>query len=501
MRKQNDYIHSLYKPFRNQIRNYNLIDSLYLIWGYSRNFTFNLPFPPDIEKPNGFLPNEDLNLRRYRGLPEFEQEFLLREFILNCDTNPTKHSLKQKERLSKLVNYLRFSFSDEIDKHFKIPDDFLLEFNRMAHRQFNWQLGYNQKVIFRYYKVYADAEVSAIIKNKFKLTTYELFIIGFFFFRWTAEHFLTNLPFTSQFTLITTEMIEIFFQNFSMKVEQAREELKESQQMNENIFYSYNPLLAKPILIYQNTFICPIQLLLFWQVTGGIYYSIVKEKGFENAFGNSFQNYIGEVLIKCCDNTNLKILAEKKYGNEEKRTTDWIIMDENAILFIECKAKRMTMVSKSELDIKLGLESDLRKMASFITQLYKTYIEYTEGKYPQVAFDSSKKFVPLVVTLEAWYININPRILELLRELVIENLKANNIDVSLIEKFPYHMRSSEDFEKDIQYINALGILGYFDRVTKNELHDYIQNFNYRNPFEGEFEKTFMEPLRNSEKIN
>jgi len=471
------------------------LDSLYLIWGYSRNFTFDLEFPPDIERPNGFIPNDNINTRRYSGLPEFEQEFLLKEFILNCDTTPTRFSLKQKDKLSKLVNYLRFSFSDEIDKNFTIPGDFLLEFNRMAHRQFNWQLGYNQKVIFRYYKVYADKEVSLIIKNKFHLTTYELFIIGFFFFRWTAEHFQTNLPFTSEFPLITNEMIEIFFQNFSMTVDQAKEELKECQQMNENIFYSYNPLLAKPILIYQDTFICPIQLLLFWQVTGGIYYSIVREQGFENAFGNSFQNYIGEVIYKCCDNQNLKILPEEKYGKEEKRTTDWLIVDESAVLFIECKAKRMTMVSKSELDIKLGLESDLKKMASFIKQLYKTYIDYTENKYPQLAFDANKKFVPLVLTLEAWYINLNPRILEILRGLVLDNLKANNLDVTLIDTFPYHIRSSEDFEKDIQLINALGILGYFDKVVNNELHDYIQKFNYRNPFEDEFEKTFMEPMR------
>jgi hypothetical protein len=494
MIKQNDFIYSLYKPFRNQIRNYNLLDSLYLIWGYSRNFTFNLNFPSDIEKPNGFLPHEDINHRRYYSIPEFEQEFLLKEFILNCDAWQTKYSLKQKNKLSKLVNYLRFSFIDEIDKHFTTQGDFLLEFNRMAHRQFNWQLGYNPKEIFRYYKVYADKEVSTIIKNKFKLTTYEIFIIGFFFFRWSAEHFRTNLPFTSEFTLISDEMIEIFFQNFSMSMEEAKEELKASQQMNENLFYSFNPLRAKPILVYQNTFICPIQLLLFWQITGGIYYSIVKELGFENAFGNSFQNYIGEVLRKCCDNPNLKIIAEEKYGKEEMRTTDWILTDENAILFIECKAKRMTMLSKSELNIQLGLEGDLKKMASFITQLYKTYIEYTEDKYPQIAFDSSKKFIPLVITLEAWYINLNPRIWKMLREKVIENFNKRKISVSLIDNFPYHIRSSEDFEKDIQLINSLGILGYFDKVTKNELHDYIQNFNYCNPFEGEFEKIFIEPL-------
>ena len=164
---QNAIVYSLYKPFRNQIRNYNLLDSLYVIWGYSRNFTFDLPFPSDIELPAGFNPNDELNNRRYRGLPEFEQEFLMKEFILNCDPNLTSKSLKSKSNLSKLVNYLRRDFNDTVDKHFTIAGDFMLEFNRMAHRQFNWQVGYNTNVIFRYYKVYSDVEVAAIVKKRF----------------------------------------------------------------------------------------------------------------------------------------------------------------------------------------------------------------------------------------------------------------------------------------------------------------------------------------------
>lgn len=495
MNKTNDFILGLYKPFRNQIRNYYLLDSLYLIWGYSRNFTFNLPFPIDIEKPSDFNPHNNIDHRRYRGIPEFEQEFLFKEFILNCDTVPTKKTLKHKDKLAKLINYLRFSLNDEIDKHYTIKSDFFLEFNRMAHRQFIWQTGYNQNVIFRHYKIYSNAEVAPLIFKKFNLTTWELFILGFFFFRWTGEHFRTKLPFTSKISLLTNDMIETFFKHFSITIEQAKKELKECQEMNENLFYSYNPLLARPILIYQNTFSCPIQLLLFWQITSGIYYSIVKEPGFENAFGNSFQSYIGEVLYKCCNQAKLEIKEEKKYGKEEKRTTDWIVTDDNAVLFIECKTKRMTIVSKSELNIEKGLELDLKKMSLFITQLYKTYLDYREGKYPHLTFDPSKKFIPLVATLEPWYINMNPKILGLLKNFVVENLIANNIDASIIDKFPYHIRSSEDFEKDIQLINSLGILGYFNKIETNELNDYIQDFNYSNVFEGDFEKIFVEPLR------
>lgn len=290
-------------------------------------------------------------------------------------------------------------------------------------------------------------------------------------------------------------MIELFLQYFSIPIEIAKIEIKEHQQMNENIFYSYNPLLAKPILTSKNSFLCPIQLLLFFQFTGGIYYNIVKEKGFENAFGSSFQSYIGEVLYKCCNNPSLKIIAEEKYGKQVKRTTDWILLESNAVLFIECKAKRMTFGSKSELDLDGGLKADLEKMATFITQIYKTYIDYTKGKYPNLPFYPSITFFPLIVTLEDWYINLNPSIAHQLHSLVIANVEANNLDSTLIERFPYHIRSTADFERDIQLINTLGIHEYFDKLANNTLNDFIKGFRYNNPFEDEIDKTFFEPFR------
>lgn len=266
--------------------------------------------------------------------------------------------------------------------------------------------------------------------------------------------------------------------------------------MNENIFYTYNPLRAKPILIYQNNIFCPIQLMLFWQIPNLIYYSILNETGFENAFGESFENYVGEVLNKCCSNPSLKIIPEEKYGKEEKRTTDWILFDEKAILFIECKTKRMTMISKGELDIniKKGLVSDIQKMAQFITQLYKTYLDYVDNKYPTIKYDSSKKFIPLVLTLENWFINLNPTIMKILHKYVIAEFEKSALNQNLLNEFPYHIRSSDDFEKDIQIINEIGVFEYFDKISKFEIHDNIEKFKYKDVFEDEFHEMLIKPL-------
>lgn len=495
MKAQNDIVFDLYKPFRNQLRSYELIDSLYIIWSYARNFTFDLPFPPDIEFPRNFHPNDEINNRRFFGIPEFQQDFLLKEMLINCDTTPTKYTLREKDKLAKLINYVRFSLFEEIDKRFRNPDDILLEFNRMSHQQFIWQLGYTPNTIFRFYKVFSDKKVDPLIQGVFKLSTYELFIMAFGFFRITAEQFRTSLPFTSTVPAITNEMIEIFFNHFSISVEQAKKVLKDQQQMNENLFYTYNPLLATPLLTYKNTFLCPIPLFLFWKVAGGLYYYIYNSKGFENAFGGSFERYIGEVLSLSCSSKKFNVIPAGKYGKEEKETVDWLLTDDNGILFIECKTKRMTLGAKTDLDIKSGLENDLKKMAGFVTQVYKTYLDYKANLYPSVKYDENKKFVPLVVTLEAWYINLNPQLMKQLHGLIIDNFKSAGLDLILLDTNPYYLRSADDLERDIQLINALGIQAYFEKIEKKELHEYIKGFKYKNVFEGEFEKTFIEPLK------
>ena len=250
---QNDFIFSLYKPFRNQLRDYELLDSLELIWNFSRNLTFDLPFSRDIELTNKFKASKNLTERRINGIPEFEQEYLLKEILINCETYKKSKTLKRVDNLAKLINYLRFDFRDGMSKRFSKPEDILLEFNRLAHQQFSWQIAYNQNIIFRYYKIYNSGELSKLVKNVYGLTTFELFFIGFFLFRWTAEHFRIIMPINFPVSFITNEMVQRFIELFSISIDKAKTDLIECREMNEYMFHSYNPLLAKPLLIYENT--------------------------------------------------------------------------------------------------------------------------------------------------------------------------------------------------------------------------------------------------------
>lgn len=488
---QNNRIFELYKPFRNKLRKYNLIESLFIIWGYSRNYFHNLPFPDEIEKPPGFYPTETYINKITKGILDFELDFLLKQFIINCHILKTNDSLRKFNNLSLIIIYMRNNIRNEIDKEIIKSNDFLFEFHRMAHQQFIWQNGVDFSLLHRYYNIYSDTDVDSIIKNKFEISYENIMIIGLDYMVKTSNNYRVEINYRPKLPLIPDKYIDLFFEKYSISISSAREKLLKHQRMDYNLFYSYNPILENPILKNEDYYFCPIPLYIFWAITIGVYYSIFKESRFENSFGQSFQRYIGKILYRQRF-SKITIYPEETYKKGMNRTSDWIITDKESIVFIECKTKRMTLNSKFEININDALDIDLKKMASFIKQIYKTYIDYKNNEYQNIKFDPTKFFIPIVLTLEEWYININPQIKDLLRKYVIEYLdNERNFDKSLIIDNPYYILSAGQFEEDVQIMNEIGILNYFNLLSKNELSEFKKNFSINKSYENDFIKSLI----------
>lgn len=181
-------------------------------------------------------------------------------------------------------------------------------------------------------------------------------------------------------------------------------------------------------------------------------------------------------------------------GTPEKRTTDWILEDETSILFIECKTKRITQVSKTSLNYTEELEKDLQKMASFVVQLYRGFSDYSSDLYPQLQYNSKKDFIPLVITLEEWNLGFSQALSVKLNTYVIEGLTTANIDGAIVDKFPYKIMSCAEFEKDIQVISDIGIKEYFDKRKQKELHDFLKQYRFRAWYREDFKRLFLDPL-------
>lgn len=477
----NEKVFDLYKPLRNYTRKLNLNESLLGIHAHMQFQQFNQQLPNYIQGfPWGYNRcNRFVDFMTFHMFP-WEMAILTKEVIINSQKYGSKKSILHWHFLSESINKLK-SLEDSISGIYVNKNNVLSEMHRITHRQFKWQHPPNMNTIARYFVIFNDLKLNEIIKNKIGLSIEKIYLLGIVFIGFFLQKIALNYPPKIEIKNLDLNELNLFLKHFSIDFERLREKLITEQEYNEKFAYSYSSLTAYPLIRMEygnmDSLVCPVPRYLYERFTSGIYYEIYKEKNFDNAFGESFQNYVGEVLKRTHDLS--KIYSEKSYGNDT-RTIDWALSDHSSILFIECKTKRLTLNAKVELESNLALDNQLEKIADFVIQTYKTIIEYTKGKYPNLKYDQSKNIYPLIVTLEDWYIfgNDIPKI----NKKIEEKLLKQKLPQDLMIKYPYSVCSAETFETFSQIIKQVGINKVMEGKTKNketvewEMLTYLQGF-------------------------
>ncbi len=371
-----------------------------------------------------------------------------------------------------------------------LEKNILLEMHRISHRQFPWQNPPNSSWITRYYKIFKYPPLDKLLKEITGLNTQEIFTIGLALTGMFIKYFAITYPIEHQALGITKEKYDIFLKYFSRNLEEIRKIIIESQKYNLDYAYLINPLRFFPLIeiIYrgEKSHISPIPTFLFWRFTDGIYYEICDNPKFGNPFGESFQKYIGEVLEQTKTSTQI-IYPEKEYhvGKNRKDTVDWLLLDSNCLLFIECKTKKMKSASKTSLTDTSSLEEDLDKMSDFAIQIYKQIYDFNEGHYPITLSSSVEKVFPLILTITEWYAFGDKIIKDFLDKKIIK--KLSDLPEKMHEyykTYPYTICSIDDFEKALQLIAEVGVNHFMSKKTEGECRLWAMN-TYIYEFYGE----------------
>jgi hypothetical protein len=406
-------VYEFYKPLRNHLREVNLLESLAVIRAYAAFLQFKRPFPADIEVDRSLL---DAQTVADRSLHEWELDVLLREIILNAQDSTSSRpnrTLRRWHYFAGAVNKLK-ALENEIGGLYP-PGTALREIHRIAHRQFPWQERPNERYAARYYKIFTEPELRAITERVIGLSVEDMYLAGFALLGTFFDLLVVNYPPSISIPGLDLAKLDAFLKHFSLGLRELREKVAGAQQFNENYAYTFNVLRAFPIIRMpvagRDAIVCPLPTFLFRRFIDGVYYEVCDEAGFDAAFGNAFQAYIGDVIHAADTQAAFSIVAEAPYsvGKHQRHTVDWLVEDNTGVLFIEAKTKRLRFDAK--VDLSAGhLEDELEKMADFIIQVYKTIEDYREGRYP-VAWDGRKRIYPLIVTLEEWFL-LGPAILQ-----------------------------------------------------------------------------------------
>jgi len=301
-----------------------------------------------------------------------------------------------------------------------------------------------------------------ILNDTTELSLDELFLFGMALLGTFFHKFAIFYPPNIQIHGLSPDGLDRFLRHFSHNVHDLRILLQNEQEMNDGFLYAYHPLRAFPLIIikYQgrDSLICPLPTLLFWRFTSGVYYEICGKPGFDNAFGDAFQWYVGQVIERGTRRENTRVYPEAQYwiGKDSKRTVDWIVEQDGAALFVEAKTKRLAHQAKVEIIEKDILPVELDKLAAMVVQAYKSIHDYKAGHYPHFPFDPNRKIYPLVVTLEDWIL-MGPPLINELRADVILRLEKESIPTTVIEEMPFSVCAIHEFEQAIQVMDRVGL--------------------------------------------
>lgn len=460
-------MYDLYKPFRNYMRTVQTVPSLLAIYALHRHLMDDEPLPRSLQPRDRFGLLIDVKKRLY----PWDLDVLAREVILNGDPHG-RRSFQDWNTVATAGNFIR-SMDDGITAR-RGPDyDIFRVMHRIIHFQFPWQRPPSSSSMMRYLKIYEGTALEDIVVARFGLRMRQLFYMSLA----TAGHFLGRAGFN-----ITTDFSELgidrergvaFLLHITGNLADLRATTAERQSYDEAWMYAWNPLYETPLVAFDpahpDRVICPLPSLLLRRVSDGLFYDIKEDAGFQNAYGNAFQTYVGFVLETLCP-VPFVVVPEQPYrvGKNLKHGVDWILQDDTATVFIECKTKRLRHDAKFGADEE-QLTNDLDAMARAVTQLYKNILDAQAGRTPWEP--TCRPVFPLVVTLEDWWL-FTPSIHRRLRRLIGERFEAEQLDIELLTDMPFTIASIDEVELALTVVAEEGILPFFTLKTSDEHREW-----------------------------
>lgn len=458
-----------YASFRRHIRRLNQLDALKAIWGYHLHVVDKRPLTA------GLATGRPTSVTLSDHLWPWTLDILAREVLLHGQVNSCPvRNLSSFSHLAAAINAIHGLSDADPD-----PDiDVMLYMHRIAHQQFPWQSGaWSRTSVVRAWKIYGGDPLDRMVQSKYGMTMQQVIWLGFA----TGGNFLSKWGMTTRSDYrgplaIPLESSSAFFETLARTPQQLRELALPHSTLDDSWAFTWNPLRLCPLVRYDpahpDYVMCPIPRFAQERITTGVFYDIVRENGFSDAFGPAFQTYIGEVIAVACGK-GFTITPETEYhvGKDRKDGVDWTVNDDTGVLYIECKTKRMRHRAK-DLSNRAELMGDLAELAKAIVQHYRNIDDVLSGRTKQ-PIPTVPVFM-MVVTLENWHL-LSMTVREALAEMVTDRMQKASLPLRMVDDIPWQVVSAQEFEQGAQVIGGEGIAAVLDDKVSPDYRDWDFN--------------------------
>ncbi|WP_448657715.1 hypothetical protein ACPVPU_09585 [Sphingomonas sp. CJ99] len=434
-------MYALYKPLRNFLRGFNLWSGLGATYFYTQHLCFNQRLPEQLK--NNALKLGQSNVKA--GLHGHLVELLAREMILNGQQRGGK-PLSNADAAFKAMGMIHRLDDKFWGLHGSRSDDIILHLSRVAFQQFPWQTPLTNGVLARYHMLYDHPLVAPLVEAEFGMSTGELFQLILLL----ADEMLWRPTLAFEFLPAADKSIHApvwaLLDRISRSANDLRTATVERQSYDVNWAYSFNPLRAFPLVHAGNpgALMCPVPTILLQRLTDGLYFDFINaHSSFGNVIGKAFEHYVGKVVERIGGDV-FDLREEARWGKPERRSIDWIVSDNSASLFVECKLGRLDNASQTEISPEPPFVAAIGRLAENVGQLYATLSDALAGGYPHWKPDG-RPVHPVVVTFHEWFC-FGPFFYKHLDELVDTEFEKRRLDRVLLKRHPYCVCSISEFE-------------------------------------------------------
>lgn len=460
-------------------------------------------------------------------MPNYSDFLTAVSIIYSSELPRCKHTLRDQNNRGVLVKFLE-NFSHKVDVESMNKGAFLWLKSYVFNQEKQFQRNPIEQV-FRYYSIFSFPGVIERIEEKIGMPFKTFIYCAFWIYTQFKDGFnvrinkihtgieYEKIPFSEKNLLTTFDALSI---DFALLKKITKDEMDYSREF---IFNNPDyPHIKYPLFNYDNICFCVNPRYLIDKFTENVYNLAEIFKGDNIAYGQSFENYVGKILIETIQYysiENVNVIPEQIYNKGQNKTSDWIVQDKENIVFIECKAKKLTTISKVETEINEAFIKDVVEKQWFskenkrkyidscenaltrdtiiigmgIGKMYKVCNDYLNNKIDTLPFNSSQILRPILVTMEEWFAGI-PNIDDAITEIAKGYLRYKSINYDLIDRIPFQIMSVSNLTIDFQMMVTESITQYYHSVSSNELMSKRMGVNF-DVVSDLFEKEFFDTLK------
>lgn len=423
-----DFYRSL-KPTLNKLSRLNVWDSLFVIRQYYNNEFDNY----GLDK----VHKESIENFNVYPIHVYIADFLISASLKYSQICESEYSLRKVKERYKICTEI-YKVYEKANKILKIHPAIGLKAHILSQRKMqHYQLYYER--MYKYYYLFSSENLKEHVQNTLGFNVKDYFLLAVCLY----------LEFSKSFSLTRTNLIDSFekaknpwtqeefhklFEILSLNIKDVRYN-KNFDCSNDALMLFYNNAqhVMRPLLCDGDNIYCPIPIYILNSCIEGLQFhaDLKNNTVLNNELAHNLENYIGEQLSYFSDEKIFKYKKEISY-TKERKTSDWLIYDDENIIFLDCKLKKLTIDASKSLSIdnsivdeiidshklknrkkieslKEGLSPLMKDILSFgvdVGKILCCYYDWRNNMVKELPYNKDLRIFAVILTLEETYCNV-----------------------------------------------------------------------------------------------